>query len=124
MTSNINGAYYTAAPTLTDAEYIVTPGTQAYTSQQSFPCKKATILGTTIYYAADFTPFGKTDSYSPDGSAERPFIISNTDGWDYFCDALQDNDTWNRFRQYGWLGLLLQCPSGQRHMEPLQRHDR
>ena len=36
MTSNINGAYYTAAPTLTDAEYIVTPGTQAYTSQQSF----------------------------------------------------------------------------------------
>ena len=97
MTSNINGAYYTAAPTLTDAEYIVTPGTQAYTSQQSFPCKKATILGTTIYYAADLTPFGKTDSYSPDGSAERPFIISNTDGWDYFCEALQDNDTWNRF---------------------------
>ena len=97
MTSNINGAYYTAAPTLTDAEYIVTPGTQAYTSQQSFLCKKATILGTTIYYAADLTPFGKTDSYSPDGSAERPFIISNTDGWDYFCEALQDNDTWNRF---------------------------
>ena len=97
MTSNINGAYYTAAPTLTDAAFIVTPGTQAYTSQQSFPCKKATILGTTIYYAADLTPFGKTDSYSPDGSAERPFIIRNTDGWNYFCNALQDNDTWNRF---------------------------
>ena len=97
MTSNINGAYYTAAPTLTDAEYIVTPGTQAYTSQQSFPCKKATILGTTIYYAADLTPFGKTDSYSPDGSAQRPFIISDTGGWNYFCDALLDNDTWNRF---------------------------
>ena len=97
MTSNINGAYYTAAPTLTDAAYIVTPGIQAYTEQQFFPCKNATILGTTIYYAADLTPFGKTDSYSPDGSAERPFIISNTDGWDYFCEALQDNDTWNRF---------------------------
>ena len=97
MTSNINGAYYTAAPTLTDDAFIVTPGTQAYTEQQSFPCKKATILGTTIYYAADLTPFGKTDSYTPDGSAQRPFIISDTDGWDYFCDALQDNDTWNRF---------------------------
>ncbi|MBO7557366.1 MAG: InlB B-repeat-containing protein [Bacteroidaceae bacterium] len=98
MTCNINGAYYTAVPTLTDAAFIVTPGTQAYTSQQSFPCKSATILGTTIYYIiVDFTPFGKTDSYSPDGSAERPFIISNTDGWDYFCNALQDNDTWNRF---------------------------
>ncbi len=98
MTSNINGAYYTAAPTLTDAAFIVTPGTQAYTEQQFFPCKSATILGTTIYYTnGDFTHFGKTDSYSPDGSAERPFIISNTDGWDYFCEALQDNDTWNRF---------------------------
>ena len=98
MTSNINGAYYTAASTLTDAAYIVTPGIQAYTEQQFFPCKSATILGTTIYYTnGDFTHFGKTDSYSPDGSAERPFIISNTDGWDYFCNALQDNDTWNRF---------------------------
>ena len=97
MTSNISGAYYIAAPTLTDAAFIVTRGTQAYTEQQLFPCKSATILGTTIYYVADFTPFGKTDSYSPDGSAERPFIISDTDGWDYFCNALQDNDTWNRF---------------------------
>ena len=98
MTSNINGAYYIAAPTLTNDAFIVTPGIQAYTEQQFFPCKSATILGTTIYYTnADFTHFGKTDSYSPDGSAERPFIISNTDGWDYFCEALQDNDTWNRF---------------------------
>ena len=24
-------------------------------------------------------------------------IIYNTLGWDFFCDALQDNDTWNRF---------------------------
>ena len=32
-----------------------------------------------------------------DGSAEHPYIISSAEGWDYFCDCLQDNDTWNRF---------------------------
>ena len=72
-------------------------GTQAYTARQSFPCKSATILGTTVYYAADLTPFGKTNNYSPDGSADYPYIISTAAGWEYFCDALQDNDTWNRF---------------------------
>ena len=72
-------------------------GTQAYTSRQSFPCKSATILGNTVYYAADLTPFGKTSSYTPDGTASKPYIISTTEGWNYLCDALQDNDTWNRF---------------------------
>ena len=84
-----NSYYYTALGTA--------QGTQGYATRQSFPCRSVTILGTTVYYAADLTLFGKTDSYTPDGSTEHPFIISNADGWDYFCDCLQDNDTWNRF---------------------------
>jgi hypothetical protein len=32
-----------------------------------------------------------------DGSAEHPYTISDADGWNAFCDALQDNTTWNRF---------------------------
>ena len=84
-----NSYYYTALGTA--------QGTQCYATRQSFPCRSVTILGTTVYYAADLTPFGKTDSYTPDGSTEHPFIISNADGWDYFCDCLQDNETWNRF---------------------------
>lgn len=32
-----------------------------------------------------------------DGSEGNPYIISSAEGWDYFCDCLQDNDTWNRF---------------------------
>lgn len=86
----ITNCYYTK--TLGEAQ-----GTRAYTSRQSFPCKSATILGTTVYYAADLTPFGKTDSYTPDGTDSKPYIISTTEGWNYLCDALQDNDTWNRF---------------------------
>ena len=32
-----------------------------------------------------------------DGSAEHPYLISSTAGWNFFCDALQDNTTYNRF---------------------------
>ena len=97
MSGTISGAYYTVAPTLTDASFIAADGTLAYTSRQSFTCHSTTILGTPVYYAADLTPFGKTDTYTPDGTASKPYIISTTEGWNYLCDALQDNDTWNRF---------------------------
>ncbi len=45
----------------------------------------------------DLTPFGYTASYTPDGSDSHPYLISNKDGWNAFCNALQDNVTWNRF---------------------------
>ena len=32
-----------------------------------------------------------------DGSAENPYVISSADGWNFFCDALQDNTTYDRF---------------------------
>ncbi len=32
-----------------------------------------------------------------DGSEGNPYIISSAEGWEYFCDCLQDNDTYNRF---------------------------
>ena len=32
-----------------------------------------------------------------DGSAAKPYTISNANGWNAFCLALQDNDTYNRF---------------------------
>lgn len=32
-----------------------------------------------------------------DGSPEHPYIISNAEGWNALCVALQDNDKWHRF---------------------------
>ncbi|MBR4273874.1 MAG: hypothetical protein IKQ30_13680, partial [Bacteroidales bacterium] len=40
---------------------------------------------------------GYDDDPLVDGSAEHPYIISTADGWNVFCDCLNDNDTWNRF---------------------------
>ena len=39
--------------------------------------------------------FGMEDG--ADGSTDHPYIISTASGWEYFCDALNDNGTWNRF---------------------------
>ena len=45
----------------------------------------------------NLTHLGYTSNYTPDGSANKPYIISTNDGWNAFCDALQDNLLWNRF---------------------------
>ena len=49
-----------------------------------------------IIVNADWTDMFGMES-GADGSAEHPYLISSTAGWDFFCDALQDNDTYNRF---------------------------
>ena len=45
----------------------------------------------------DLALFGYNDDPLVDGSADHPYVISSADGWNLLCDALQDNDTWNRF---------------------------
>ena len=32
-----------------------------------------------------------------DGSKTKPYTISDADGWNFFCDCLEDVDTWNYF---------------------------
>ena len=43
------------------------------------------------------TPVIPAFANSGDGSAEHPYTIYEANGWNAFCDALQHNDTWNRF---------------------------
>ena len=98
MSGTIEGAYYTLAPTLANANFIVTAGEFVYLEPQSFPCKSVTILDVTVYCPVDLTPFGKTDNYMPDGTAQYPYLISNVDSWNYLCDCLDDISTWNSFK--------------------------
>ncbi|MBQ3758812.1 MAG: InlB B-repeat-containing protein, partial [Synergistaceae bacterium] len=39
---------------------------------------------------------GYSDTYKPDGTAEKPYIISSSEGWEMFCNAL-NNSAWNNF---------------------------
>ena len=39
--------------------------------------------------------FGMADG--ADGTSDHPYTISSTEGWNFFCDALLDNTTYNRF---------------------------
>ncbi len=99
-TATVNNAFYSATPTLTDAQFIAANGTKTVgvaTIPATLGSEVETlnfmtvyeggILFDGLYYAA---PILSTDS---DGA----FVINNASDWEYFCEDLLDNDTWNRF---------------------------
>ena len=55
-----------------------------------------TASGTTITLYAQWEPWiaeglGKTDSYTPDGTAEHPYVISTAEEWNLLCDYVSSN---------------------------------
>ena len=55
-----------------------------------------TVSGTTITLYAQWEPwiaegFGKTDSYTPNGTADNPYIINTTEEWNLLCDYIGSN---------------------------------
>lgn len=99
-TATVNNSFYSATPTLTNAQFIAANGTKTVgvaTIPATLGSEVETlnfmtvyeggILFDGLYYAA---PILSTDS---DGA----FVINNASDWEYFCEDLQDNDTWNRF---------------------------
>ena len=55
-----------------------------------------TASGTTITLYAQWEPwiaegFGKTDSYTPDGTADYPYVISTTEEWNLLCNYIGSN---------------------------------
>ena len=67
----------------------------AYTDGQMVK-NLTTVSGTTITLYAQWEPwiadgFGKTDSYTPDGTTEHPYVISTTADWNLLCDYVGSN---------------------------------
>ena len=101
-TADVSHVYYTATPTLTNSNYIAADGTKTI-SRATVPAtigdqtQSLNFMSTNIYqygicynnlyYATIGLPSGGTDIY----------LIDNADDWLYFCEMLNDNDTWNRF---------------------------
>ncbi len=99
-TATVNNAFYSVTPTLTDAQFIAANGTKTV-GVTDIPATLGSEVETLnfmtvyqggmlfdgLYYAA---PVLSTDS---DGA----FVINNASDWEYFCEDLLDNDTWNRF---------------------------
>ena len=99
-TATVNNAFYNATPTLTNAQYIAANGTKTVgvtdipatlgsevETLNFMTVYEGGILFDGLYYAS---PVLSTDS---DGA----FVINNASEWEYFCEDLLDNDTWNRF---------------------------
>ena len=57
----------------------------------------ATLLTASTAWAQDIAPDAATYFGDGDGSATNPYVITTTDGWNFFCDCLEDPDTWNHF---------------------------
>ena len=101
-TADVSHVYYTVTPTLTNSNYIAADGTKTI-SRATAPAtigdqtQSLNFMSTNIYqygicynnlyYATIGLPSGGTDIY----------LIDNADDWLYFCEMLNDNDTWNRF---------------------------
>ena len=101
-TADVSHVYYTVTPTLTNSSFIAADGTKTI-SRATTPAtigdqtQSLNFMSTTIYqygicyndlyYATIGLPSGGTDIY----------LIDNADDWLYFCEMLNDNDTWNRF---------------------------
>ena len=81
---------------IADGKYFIDGSGDIYTGTLNDEQKKAlsgkTLTNTTLaeYIQASL-------GAGNDGSASKPYTISNAYGWNAFCLALQDNDTWNRF---------------------------
>ena len=101
-TQTATNAFTAAPPTVTNTAYIAAEGTKT-TGRTTAPAGLGTqgatysfmnmtvyqngLLYNGLYYVA---PTLNTDS-------SGAYLINNEDDWDYFCDALYNNGTWNRF---------------------------
>ena len=81
---------------IADGKYFIDGSGDGYTGTLNDEQKKAlsgkTLTNTTL---AEYIQYSL--GAGNDGSASNPYTISNANGWNAFCLALQDNDTWNRF---------------------------
>ncbi len=99
-TATVNNTFYSVTPTLTNAQYIAANGTKTVgvaTIPATLGSEVETLNFMTVYEGGMLfdglyyaSPILSTDS---DGA----YVINNASDWEYFCDALLDNDTWNRF---------------------------
>ena len=81
---------------IADGKYFIDGSGDGYTGTLNDEQKKAlsgkTLTNTTL---AEYIQYSL--GAGNDGSASKPYTISNANGWNAFCLALQDNDTYNRF---------------------------
>ncbi len=59
----------------------------------TMPAEDVTV--SVAYHASPLLGF--SDTYDPDGSENKPYIINSTAGWNFFCSALENADVWNHF---------------------------
>ncbi|MBQ5461602.1 MAG: hypothetical protein IIT55_07160, partial [Bacteroidaceae bacterium] len=81
---------------IADGKYFIDGSGDGYTGTLNDEQKKA-LSGKTLTTTTQTEYIQYSLGAGNDGSAAKPYTISNANGWNAFCLALQDNDTYNRF---------------------------
>jgi len=81
---------------IADGKYFIDGSGDIYTGTLNDEQKKA-LSGKTLTTTTQTEYIQYSLGAGNDGSASKPYTISNANGWNAFCLALQDNDTYNRF---------------------------
>lgn len=81
---------------IADGKYFIDGSGDIYTGTLNGEQKKA-LSGKTLTTTTQTEYIQASLGAGNDGSASKPYTISNANGWNAFCLALQDNDTYNRF---------------------------
>lgn len=81
---------------IADGKYFIDGSGDGYTGTLNDEQKKA-LCGKTLTNTTLAEYIQASLGAGNDGSASKPYTISNANGWNAFCLALQDNDTYNRF---------------------------
>ena len=94
-TDRIKANSYIGSVTIADGQYMKDASGNVYCGTLT-DAQKSAIANVTLQPATQ-TEYINYMFGGGNGTQNNPYLIGSTDSWNYFCDALQDNTTFNRF---------------------------
>ena len=91
----IKASKYGGSVTIAEGKYMKDETGRCYKGTLT-DAEKAAVAGKTLQPATQ-TEYISYIFGGGNGSQNSPYLIGSTESWNYFCDALQDNNTWNHF---------------------------
>ena len=91
----IKASKYGGSVTIAEGKYMKDETGRCYKGTLT-DAEKAAVAGKTLQPATQ-TEYISYIFGGGNGSQNSPYLIGSTESWNYFCDALLDNNTWNHF---------------------------
>ncbi len=102
-TDRISCSSYGGSVTIADGKYFKDSSGKVYAGTLTND-EKTSIASQTLQPAtqSEYTFYCLIKNFSGTGTPLDPYVISTTDAWDAFCNALDGDDTWSYFCDKSW----------------------